>query len=502
MRVFRICALLALAVPPGAFAQSNNAPARAAAATITAQDIKQRIAFLASDSLKGRDTPSPGLEIAAQYVAAQFSSFGLKPAGDSGSYLQRWPYQARKLTAAKVNAELRSQSATRALVYGSEFFVIASPAADSLIGDITFVGTASPATKPNAAFAGKIVAFAVPGAEMNDAWGRNLQTAAIAAISSGARGIVMILDPGFDASDIAGVIGAVGNAATPVPLLAVRNDVASAWLKGTAADMTVVRPADAEPVTVAGAAVSVHTGMEAISSSPPNVVAILEGSDPTLKDTYVVFSAHMDHVGVGRPNEQGDSIFNGADDDASGTSAVIEVAQAFAAMQQRPKRSLIFLTVSGEEKGLLGSAYFAQHLPVPADKIVADINIDMIGRNNPDTTVAIGQEYSSLGATTQEVIRTHPELKLVVAGDLWPEERLFFRSDHYNFAMKKIPAIFFTSGLHKDYHKQSDEPQTIDNDKLARTAQLVFWLGHDLANSSAAPTWTPAGLKAINQGGN
>ena len=130
--------------------------------------------------------------------------------------------------------------------------------------------------------------------------------------------------------------------------------------------------------------------------------------------------------------------------------------------------------------------------------MVANINIDMIGRNSSDSTVSIGGTFTSLGASTQAVVKAHPELKLTVANDLWPEENLFFRSDHFNFAMKKIPAIFFTSGLHEQYHKPSDHAELIDNDKLARTAQMVFWLGNGIANGDA-PTWTPEGMAAVKQ---
>jgi len=228
-------------------------------------------------------------------------------------------------------------------------------------------------------------------------------------------------------------------------------------------------------------------------------VAILPGSDPARRGEYVVFSAHMDHVGIGRPDARGDSIFNGADDDASGTAAVIELAQAFAAQPKPPARSLIFLLVSGEEKGLLGSQYFAQHPTVPIDSIVADLNIDMIGRNNPDTVSAIGQEFTDLGTTVQQVARQHAaELKLVAAPDLWPEENLFMRSDHYSFAARGVPAIFFTTGLHADYHKPSDEPQTIDNDKVARIARLIYLLGEAVADGAARPQWTAAGRAKLN----
>jgi Zn-dependent M28 family amino/carboxypeptidase len=221
------------------------------------------------------------------------------------------------------------------------------------------------------------------------------------------------------------------------------------------------------------------------------------GSDPALRDQYIVFSAHMDHVGTGAADAEGDSIFNGADDDASGTATVLEVAQAFASLPQRPRRSMIFLTVSGEEKGLFGSAWFTEHPPVAREKIVANINLDMVGRNHPDTVVAIGQDYSSLGPSAQAVARQRPELGLVVAPDLWPQENLFLRSDHFNFAKNGIPALFFTTGLHEQYHKQSDEVELIDRDKITRIARLVFYLALDVANAAEAPKWTEAGREAV-----
>jgi len=497
MRSIRIAAVLALIIAPAAFGQAPSA-ATNAAATITADDVKQRIAFLASDALQGRDTPSPGLETAAKYIADQFKSFGLKPAGDSGTYIQRWPFKSAKLDESKVMAELHGRSSHAALKYASEFFVVPSPMRDTLSGEIVFAGIASPTTSANPAFAGKIVAFAVPGGELSQAWQQNVQAALVAVMGSGAAGAVLILDPAFGADDIANIVSNISGAQVPVPVLAIRNDMASAWLKGTEADPTVPMTAGT-PIPVTGISFRMRTAIAGTSAMPPNVVGILEGSDPTLKNTYVVYSAHMDHVGVGRPNAEGDSIYNGADDDASGTTAVIEVAQAFASMVERPKRSIIFLLVSGEEKGLYGSKHFVENPPVATSSMIADINIDMIGRNASDSTVAIGQEYSTLGATTQAVVKANPDLKLTVAPDLWPEERLFFRSDHFNFAMKKVPAIFFTSGLHKDYHQPSDEPETIDNDKLMRTARLVFWLGYELANSATAPTLTEAGQKAIAQ---
>jgi Zn-dependent M28 family amino/carboxypeptidase len=242
------------------------------------------------------------------------------------------------------------------------------------------------------------------------------------------------------------------------------------------------------------------TGRSKIVEPPvtaPNVVGIVEGTDSMLKHEYVVFSAHMDHVGVDAASSP-DSIWNGADDDASGTAAVIELAKAFS--EDRPRRSLIFLTVSGEEKGLLGSRWFAEHPPVPIQQIVADLNMDMIGRNWRDTIVAIGREHSDLGATLHRVNAAHPELRMTAIGDLWPQENFYFRSDHFNFARRGVPILFFFNGVHADYHRPSDSAEKIDYEKESRIVRLVFYLGQAIANHSDRPKWNAESYQRIVKG--
>jgi len=232
------------------------------------------------------------------------------------------------------------------------------------------------------------------------------------------------------------------------------------------------------------------SGGNAATPSAPNVVGILEGSDPGLKHEYVVYSAHMDHLGVGAP-VNGDSVYNGADDDASGTIAVVEAAEAFAQLEPRPRRSIIFLTVSGEEKGLWGSAYFTENPPVPLAQVVADLNLDMVGRNWRDTIVVIGKEHSDLGATLNRVGAAHPELGLRPIDDLWPEQSYYTRSDHYNFARRGVPILFFFNGTHPDYHRVSDSPDKIDVEKEARIIKLAFYVGLEVANAAQRPRWSP-----------
>jgi len=242
-------------------------------------------------------------------------------------------------------------------------------------------------------------------------------------------------------------------------------------------------------------------------ASAPNSIGILEGSDPVLKKEYVLFTAHMDHIGTPSAGEGctargADSICNGADDDGSGTVAVIEVAQAFASGRERPRRSLVFMTVSGEERGLWGSAYFADHPTVPLADVIADLNIDMVGRNSKDTVAVIGREHSNLGVMVDSVATAHRELHIKPVGDLWPQEGLFFRSDHYNFAKKGVPILFFTTGLHPDYHQVSDSPEKIDAEKEARFARLMVHMGFAVANAPQRPRWKPESYKQIVGGGN
>ena len=229
----------------------------------------------------------------------------------------------------------------------------------------------------------------------------------------------------------------------------------------------------------------------------PNVVAVLEGADPRLRDTFVVYSAHLDHIGTGPADAHGDSIYNGADDDASGVAAILEIAEAFTALSERPARSVAFVAVSGEELGLLGSQAFLESGLVPASGMVANINIDMIGRNARDTVVVIGRGYSTLGSLADGVAAAHPELGLTVIDDPWPEEQFFFRSDHYNFARAGIPALFLFSGVHDDYHRPSDHADRIDAEKTARIATFAFRLGLAVARDASPPAWTDSGRRAV-----
>ena len=288
-----------------------------------------------------------------------------------------------------------------------------------------------------------------------------------------------------------------------MPVVEVRQEAIEGPLEANDFDLAAARARRGEPLEarqISGFNITINLEYQTVEElTAPNVVAILEGSDPTLRDEYVTFSGHMDHVGVGNP-VNGDSIYNGADDDASGTIAVLEAAEAFATLHPRPRRSLMFIIVSGEEKGLWGSEYFADNPSVPIESIVANLNTDMVGRNWKDTIVAIGKEHSDLGETLDRVNARHPELGMTAIDDIWPNQRFYFRSDHYNFARKGIPILFFFNGKHEDYHRPSDHVEKIDGEKAARIVKLVFFLGLDIANADQRPQWYPESYRRIVEG--
>lgn len=233
-----------------------------------------------------------------------------------------------------------------------------------------------------------------------------------------------------------------------------------------------------------------------VTSTPPNTIGILEGGDATLRTEYIVISAHMDHIGVtgggqNCPASGADSICNGANDNASGTAAVLQLARAFAALPRRPARTIIFALFSGEERGLWGSAYFAKAPPRPLSQAIAELNIDMIGRNATDSLVVVGKSYSTLGEVTDRITRAHPEVGMRLVDDPW-NGTYFTRSDQYSFAKLGVPSIFFFNGTHADVHTARDAVGLLNADAAARSVRMIFYVAHDVASTAKRPTWDAA----------
>lgn len=492
--------------------QQVRAPARsgpeAAAELITPQAIRRQVEFLASDEMRGRDTPSPELERAAEYIAEEFQSFGLQPGGDDGTYIQRFALQRRALDREATSLVLKSGGRQVDLEQGTDFAAYAGVPSQV---EAPIVAVEGEIDGQLSGVAGRVVITRLAGRDLTREVARSLERQREAAREAGAAAVIFVVDPEFPSRTIS--VTATFNSRPQRLAPGVARDIPAFLLsQGAAEKVGEALGADlggllASPATGPARVIpGVAEGVTAAASAPvrlvedhraPNVIGILPGSDPELRNTYVVFSAHFDHVGVDDPDASGDSIYNGADDNASGTAALIEVARAFAALDEAPARSLLFLAVSAEEKGLLGSKYYSDNPTVPIESIVANINVDMIGRNAPDSIVVIGQEYSSLGPLVQEVARARPEIGLTVAQDIWPEQRFFFRSDHYNFARKEIPALFFFAGVHEDYHRPSDEIEKLDTEKAARVAKMVFFTAYEIASRPEPPTWTEEGLREV-----
>lgn len=486
--------------PPSPAAASEQA---VGAATITAEDFHGRIGFLASDALRGRDTPSEGLNTAASYLVSEYVRLGLEPAGDDG-YYQWYPFPTVAMDTATAHFGTVAGGENRMLRYGDDFFLAAVPdvgGGDMSHARLLYVGSGA-GELPAADYTGAAPVIAVPGG-YDRAWRSTVARNRAAAREAGATALVVVTAPDFPMQTFR-MLAARSRAAqrripggAEIPVIYLTHAAAAGIAAQAGVDVASLNRSPTAPVPLQG--IDAHFAATAVNldeGRAPNVVAVLRGSDPTLSDEYVVLSAHMDHVGVGRP-VNGDSIYNGADDNASGTTALVEIAEALASMPERPRRSIVFLHVSGEEHGLLGSRWYSDHPTLPLEQTVANINIDMIARNSPDSVVVIGKDYSSLGEVVDEVAARHPEIGLVVSDDIWPEENFFFRSDHFNFARKEVPSIFFFSGVHEDYHQPSDEVHTLDTAKAARVARMVLHTLLDIANADDRPTWDPAGLAEV-----
>ena len=458
-----------------------------AAATITVADLQARLGILAHDSMRGRNTPSPEIMETAEYVAAQFRAFGLEP-GAGDSYLQMYPLNMLKPGAAdKQGLQITGPDGAAAqLTYGDQFFPL--PDRITAQGSGALVRIESAETRIDAS--GKVAVIHVTPSNFRDVFSGNYNEAVSSANPLATLAVLEVPMPMFEGmrSALSGERVTLGAAeeAGERPTVFVLQDALPAELAERISAGT----------ELSGWSAAVRVSSESQTVEAPNTVGLLRGSDPQLKDEYIVFSAHMDHVGV-RGASDGDSIFNGADDNASGTVTVVELAEAFASLEQRPRRSLIFLTVSGEEKGLLGSRWYAEHPTFPLEQTVANINMDMVGRNWQDTIAVIGKEESSLGQRVEEIAAQHAELNMAVIDDIWPDQNFYRRSDHFNFARNGVPILFFFNGTHEDYHRASDEPAKIEYEKMSRIGQLIFYLGLDIANADQPPEWDPAAYERV-----
>lgn len=516
LRMIWVCWLLLIA---DGLAQRKMQTAYGNVEEITAAQLKAYLAFIAADELEGRNTPSRGLNTAAQFLATQLMRFGAKPAGEEGSYFQTLKLSQVTIDPRTTMAELGG----RTWKYGEDF--LANETAAQVSGAMVYIGPGW-TIKTDSVFAdesidvrGKIIithAGFPPGMRFSR---RDWESPSDYARRRGASAIVYVptfqsltnwprtrqnaVETGdvfvnkFQEEEEPSVPNITASAQMLTEIFRGESENAQALFKrGLTGEKGKAFALDANKIL--RLTVTVKTKAEATR----NVIAVLEGSDNKLKQEYVALGAHYDHVGIGR-SVAGDSIYNGADDDGSGTTALLAIAEAFA-QGPRPKRSLLFVWHTGEEQGLWGSKYFTQHPTVPLAQVVTQLNMDMIGRSKKpgDTNTAnnelsganevyvIGAKMMStqLGELSARVNKNFLNLAFNERyDDPKDPNQFFFRSDHFHYAQKGIPIIFYFDGIHEDYHRPSDSVDKIDFVKLEKIARTIGATAWEIANLPSRP---------------
>jgi hypothetical protein len=469
------------------------------AATITTEDLSRHLYIVAGKEMEGRETASEGQRKAATYIEQHFKSLGLKP-GNGDSYQQSFPV-------------FKDVSETAELVVNGKTFEMNK---DYL--PFSFYNTTATAHFSEVVFAG----HGIVEGSVDDYAGLNVTGKAVLLLDGAPAGFKPAAQGWRNASSVYGKIAAARSKGAAAVIIAakgfprrvgasggqqytdlfksehypntftVSDSVARAIAGGDSCWNAWVNAGKTGKVTgtVIKANVKLAYSKKTEELSSSNVLAYIEGSDKS--NEWLVISAHYDHLG-----KRGDVIYYGADDDGSGTVGVLEIAEAFVkakAEGKGPRRNILFLAVSGEEKGLWGSEYFSEHPTIPMDKTTADLNIDMIGRTDTERLMADTLNYvyvvgddklsSELKPISEGVNTKYTKLVLDYKfNDPKDPNRIYYRSDHFNFAAKGVPIIFYYDGMLKaDYHKPSDTPDKINYPLLAKRAQLVFHTAWEMAN--------------------
>lgn len=484
---------------------------------IKADDLRALVYSLASDSMQGRETGEAGQRKAAQFIAKQFKDAGLPPKGDKG-YMQKIMLQSENWK--DIDLKVGDQDyRNRSDFYVYSMFCPDIPVMD--IKELVFVGYGIEDPKYNdygkAEVAGKAVIFyngepmsgdgksLITGSEFRSNWSIDWRRKVQLAKQKGAIA-AFIIDPNFEESlkknrkalSSYGWKPVGSDAATMtkdfIPNIFVTPALATALMGDKASkvesEMKDLQGGDKFKAIKIKNKIELKLDKESQYMEGSNVVAVIEGSDEKLKKEFVFVTAHYDHLGM----SDSTVIYYGADDNASGTSGVIEIARALAEAKKQgkgPKRTVVCMLVSGEEKGLLGSKYYTEFPLFPLDRTVVDVNIDMIGRidekhnGNPDYVYVIGDDRIStdLHQISEMVNSEHTKLELDYKYNAKDDPNHFYeRSDHYNFAEKGIPIVFYFNGTHPDYHRPTDTPDKINYDALAKRAQLAFYVAWEVAN--------------------
>ncbi|MFY9343752.1 MAG: M20/M25/M40 family metallo-hydrolase, partial [Planctomycetota bacterium] len=475
---------------------------------------QQWLGMLASEEFGGRGTGQPGFEKAANYVAAHFKALGLEARGADGDYFQRMPWPVTSVVPEKTFVRIRTKEG-QALAIPAERMQGIANASLSAKGDVALlaVDVPAPAPRPEGTRQDGQSRFnlpQIPGLDAVDVkdkvvfvylrqTGEQPNPLGNFAVSRALQGKEAAAVVFVQKSEVRGGIEATGGRRAggrlqpPQPTIGGK-DVEQLL---AAAGTTIDALAEAPLLTVPALQGEIGIAIAERESTVMNVFAVLPGSDPKKKDEYVVIGSHLDHLG-----RRGDRYFPGADDDGSGTTGVLAVSQMLAKNPVKPARSVLFVCFCGEENGLRGSRHFADNCPIPLSSIVAELQMDMIGRDEEENAEGDKGEKAEDNRNTVHLIGTKklaPALhdlciaKNATAGlDIeWDQEGMYSRSDHANFARHGVPIAFFFTGLHRDYHQPSDTPDKIHYEKLLRIATWVYDIAFELAVQEGRPEIEP-----------
>jgi hypothetical protein len=496
---------------------SSTGNAMPYAATITAADMQRYLNVLASDEFEGRETGTEGQRKAADFIAAHFEKLGLPKIGDNGTYFQQIAFTAESWDNGQI--ELQINGNTYRHLFDFLSFPSTNPHLDLLeIDEVVFLGYGIDDPKysdykgvnvrnkvllvyKDEPVNEKGISYLTGTKELSD-WSSNWRRKLETAHRNGAKAILLIdadirKSVSENRSTLLSAEMRMGTGGQPDGKFAnnlfISSTVAKEMVGGKFKKFVKLR--DGIKKSGKPAHLELRCDVRLVQKKNvrqllgSNVLGFIEGSDPKLKDEIVVITAHYDHLG-----KRGNSIYHGADDNGSGTSTVMDIAQAFVEAKNKgegPRRSVLCMLVSGEEKGLLGSEYYSEHPIFPLEKTVANVNVDMVGRtdkkheSNPNYIYVIGANRIStdlhdINEAANDAF-TNLELDYTYNANNDPN-RFYYRSDHYNFARKGIPAIFYFSGTHRDYHQPSDTVDKIMFDKMEKIGRLIFFTSWELAN--------------------
>lgn len=513
-----------------------TSPALAGATVANTNQIKAHLGYLASDALEGRLPGTTGHEAASAYIAAEFAKYGVLPAGDNDTYMQRITFRNASLVQDSPTLTVSYADTKIELQYPRDFLTGQSmlETQSDVTAEMVFVGygVVSPEygidDYAGLDVEGKIV-VRMPGrhASLPNEEGAHISSGAERqryAVERGAIGMITVPTPAYEKrrpysrslnyihSESMDWLDKDGTASKAHPQLkgsALLNmETAQQLFANAPRSIDEVWASMADDQSPQGFALNAKVHLTKASThrdiTSPNVVGMIEGSDPVLKNEYVLYSAHSDHLGISKSVEK-DRINNGAMDNAGGTAIFLETARMFASLAEKPKRSILFVAVTAEEKGLLGSDYYAQIPTVDAQNIVANVNLDMpILTFDFADVIAFGAQHSTLKEYVTQATNKH---NIALTDDPWPEMNLFTRSDHYSFVKQGIPSIFLVTGITSNdpeddaenmlmnflkthYHSPSDDLfQPFNWTAAYNFTQVNFSIGYEIANAAERPMW-------------